>query len=205
MKYAKMVIVLSLISLVSGLALGGLNSLTFEKAQKNILKFKKIPAVARISQIVKSKGDLSPEELESLGETLLANRKILTIDGQEINLFVVMKDEKPYAVAFEQFGQGFGGMVGVMVGFEIESGTLVGIGITTLSETPGLGSRVVEEGFTSQFMGMKKEAILKVRKDGGDVDAISGATISSRAVADAIGQARTFYDTHRDEILIQIN
>ena len=196
----RMLVVLSGITLLSGTALGGLNEMTAERAQNNILKFKKIPAVVDIYQVAAGE-DLSADERLKIEENLLAEKKLLDLGGEEpVLVFVVKKDDKPYAVALEQFGQGFGGALGVMVGFQLQSGDLVGIGITTLAETPGLGTRVTEPSFTAQFAGMGGNALFRVKKDGGEIDAISGATISSRAVAQAVAQANAFYKKHQVQI-----
>ncbi len=196
----QMVLSLSLIAVLSGLALGGLNELTFETIQINILKFKKVPAVADIYEILS--GELSPDERVAVEEGLLSEKRYVDLGLTEPSLFfVVRKDGEPFAVALEDYGQGFGGNLGVMVGFEIETGDLVGIGITTMSETPGVGTRVKDAVFVKQFKGMSKDAILKVKKDGGEVDALSGATVSSRAVAQAMDSARAFYTKHREAIL----
>ena len=61
-------------------------------------------------------------------------------------------------------------------------------------ETPGLGSKIADN-FKEQFDGKNPAAFsLKVRKDGGDVDAITAATISSRAVCDALSRAFQAYE-----------
>lgn len=193
--YIQMIVVLSVIALVSGLALGGLQQLTFERAQNNILKFKKIPAVADIYEIVA--GKLAPADRVAVEEGLLAEKRFIDVGGDEpVLMFVVRKDDKPYAAAIEDYGQGFGGDLGVMVGFELETGNLVSVGITTMAETPGVGTLVKDAGFTSQFEGLGPDAVVKVKKDGGEIDAVSGATISSRAVTLAIEKARAFYDEH---------
>lgn len=196
---ARMVVVLSVIALVSGIALGGLNSATAERAANNVLKFKKIPAVADIYETVAGKLDAGART--SLEEQLLKDKRTVDIGAKEpLLFFVINKDDKPHAVAFEDFGQGFGGSLGVMTGFDLETGNIVGVGITTMSETPGVGTRVKEKTFTQQFAGMPGDAVVKVKKDGGVVDAVSGATISSRAVATAIGQAKTVFQEHKDAI-----
>lgn len=196
---AKMVVVLSVIALVSGVALGGLNSATSEKAANNILKFKKIPAVADIYEAVVGKLDAGART--TLEEQLLKDKRTVDVGGKEpLLFFVISKDDKPVAVAFEDFGQGFGGKLGVMTGFELESGNIAGIGITTMSETPGVGTRAKEKTFTGQFAGMGNDAVIKVKKDGGVVDAVSGATISSRAVADAVNRAKSTFSENRAKI-----
>ena len=70
-----------------------------------------------------------------------------------MTVFPGKKDGKLVAVALEHFGKGFGGDVGVMVGYDVNRDTLTGIGITTMKETPGLGTRVADPAFTGQFTG----------------------------------------------------
>ena len=104
--------------------------------------------------------------------------------------------------AIESYTQkGFSGLIRVMVGFDA-TGQLVDFSVLQHSESPGLGSRIPEwyheksEGSgirDLRGLNMKKEAPLTVSKDGGKVDAITAATISSRAFLDAVNRAwRTF-------------
>ena len=109
------------------------------------------------------------------------------------------KDGKLVAVALEHFGKGFGGDVGVMVGYDVNRDTLTGIGITTMKETPGLGTRVADPAFTGQFTGKPADARLK--SQGGDIDAVSGATISSIGVVTALGNAAKVYAALKPEIV----
>lgn len=197
--YLRMILVLSVITLLSGIALGGLNELTREKAENNILRFKKIPAVAGIYQAIH--GQLPAEELSAVKNRLLEQKIILSLENQSPRqLYIINKDGAPYAVAFETFGQGFGGELGVMAGYRLAGEKLVGIGITTLAETPGVGTRVTEPTFTRQFQGMKLDSTFKVKKDGGAIDAVTGATISSRAVAEALRESTEFFRAHQSAI-----
>jgi len=70
-----------------------------------------------------------------------------------------------------------------MVGYDPKEGTLLGIEILSMTETPGLGAKIQEEPFKGQFKGKSVEDEFIAKQD---VEAISGATISSTAVADAI-------------------
>ena len=75
---------------------------------------------------------------------------------------------------------GFGGEVAFMVGVTAD-GRVHAIRLLSHKETPGLGTKLAEEHFTSQFQALEVPAAgLKVRKDGGSIQAITGATISSR-------------------------
>jgi Na+-translocating ferredoxin:NAD+ oxidoreductase RnfG subunit len=67
-----------------------------------------------------------------------------------------------------------------------------------------VGTRVTEQMFVDQFKTLPSAAILKVKKDGGHIDAIAGATISSRAVASATEQAKDFYGKHQEQIKIAL-
>jgi electron transport complex protein RnfG len=95
-------------------------------------------------------------------------------------------------VAVETAVDGFGGTFRVMVGFDQE-GNILGYEILEHQETPGLGSHMVEwfknADKPSQNIIGRKAGNLTVSKDGGDVDAITAATISSRAFLKAINQA----------------
>lgn len=87
-----------------------------------------------------------------------------------------------YAAIVE--GKGYGGTIKMAVGIRLD-GTVEGVRIISHSETPGLGSGVAEDEFLGQFEGTSLEN-LKLREDGGEIDAVTGATISSRAVVDTV-------------------
>ena len=81
---------------------------------------------------------------------------------------------------------GFGGAIDMVVGIDAE-GRVTGVAIVSMTETSGLGDNARKESFRSQFVGLSGSAALT--KDGGSVDALTGATITSRAVADGVTQA----------------
>ena len=84
---------------------------------------------------------------------------------------------------------GYSGMIRLMVGFD-KSGSIINISVLEQKETPGLGSKMTQPRFKDQYNGMNPGANnLKVKKDGGEVDAITAATISSRAFSDAVERA----------------
>ncbi len=85
--------------------------------------------------------------------------------------------------------KGFSGRFDVMVGF-LPDGTIYNTKVLTHKETPGLGSKMKDPKFHDQFNNMKPQGNLSVKKDGGDIDAITAATISSRAYCDAINRAQ---------------
>ena len=84
---------------------------------------------------------------------------------------------------------GFGGPIAIKVGFDM-NGVICNTKVLSQAETPGLGAKCVEPSFADQFKGFDPAAKkLAVKKDGGDVDAITASTITSRAYADGLALA----------------
>lgn len=104
-------------------------------------------------------------------------------------------------VAFENRSAGFGGQLTVMIGFDLVDGRVTGITVTNHSETPGFGAKAqTDPSFVVQFRDLPLDTGFAVRQDGGQIDAISGATITSRAVCEAVTNAVTFFQDNDDAI-----
>ncbi len=180
----KMVVVLTVLSVISGGALAYVQTNTAAQIENNKLQFIKGPAVKTI-----------------LGQT--SNDPI--VDRFKINnnsFFVGKYDDTPKAVVFESSGKGFGGDVGIVVGVDLDSGKMLGVRVTTHSETPGVGARAkTDTTFVSQFKGQDLKGTFKVKADGGQVDAIGGATITSRAVSAALTDASKVYEELKPQIV----
>ena len=84
---------------------------------------------------------------------------------------------------------GYGGDITLMVGFKTDKKTVISYKVLAASETPGLGMKLKTPEFAGQFAG-KDGSSLKVKKDGGEIEAITSATITSRAVCKAIADAQ---------------
>ena len=135
---------------------------------------------------------------EVLPDTAVTIEEVRTVemDGQtyEYNLAY---DEKGNTVgcAINVAPVGFGGPIAIKVGFDI-NGNIWNTKVLSQAETPGLGAKCTEPSFSEQFKGfnpaMKK---LAVKKDGGDVDAITASTITSRAYADGLAEAVKVFHT----------
>lgn len=96
---------------------------------------------------------------------------------------------------------GYGGNIDIMVGIRPD-GTVQGIEILTHSETPGLGDKIKTEAFRGQFAGHSlANSDWRVRKDGGDFDQLTGATISPRAVVGAVRTGLEFYRDNQQVII----
>ncbi len=112
------------------------------------------------------------------------------------------KEESLVGVAFKVVAsEGYSGNIEVMVGIRPD-GSVVGIEILHHAETPGLGSKITEPWFKEQFAGKSLDnADWRVRKDGGQFLEITGATISPRAVVQAVRAGLEFFRLHREEIV----
>lgn len=109
---------------------------------------------------------------------------------QKFIMYPARIDGRLNAVAVKSYtNTGFGGRIDVMTGFNVD-GSINTFKIISSHETPGLGSKTDEPRFKGQLEGFHpNKQILKVKQDGGDVDAVTAATISSRAVLRAIERA----------------
>ncbi len=105
----------------------------------------------------------------------------------EDDIYTIYSDGAGVGYAFLAVGKGYGGDIKILIGLEDET-TIKGITIISQSETPGLGSRIAESSFASKFAGLNIGDVA-LKQDGGQIDAITGATISSGAVVDAVRTA----------------
>ena len=108
----------------------------------------------------------------------------LTEFKEEGELFVIYEGDDIAGYTFLASGNGYSGVISMLVGINTDY-TIKDVAILSQTETPGLGSKITEKAFTDQFAGLGPDGIA-LSKDGGNIDAITGATISSRAVTDTI-------------------
>lgn len=111
-----------------------------------------------------------------------------------------------YNLAYDELGNtvgcainvapvGFGGPIAIKVGFDV-NGVIWNTKVLSQAETPGLGAKCTEASFSEQFKGFDPaQKKLSVKKDGGDVDAITASTITSRAYADGLDTASKVFQT----------
>ncbi len=104
---------------------------------------------------------------------------------EENGIFVLNdSSEKTVGYAFVASGKGYGGDISILVGLQ-DASIVKGIYIISQTETAGLGSRITLPRFTDQFMGKRIEDI-RLKSEGGRIDGITGSTISSQAVINAV-------------------
>jgi electron transport complex protein RnfG len=111
------------------------------------------------------------------------------LSGSDIPIIINFgyKDSVMVGAAVETYSTlGYSGPIRLMVGF-LSDGKINKIEVLQQKETPGLGTKIAAPEFRKQFYGKSPDSFkLNVKKDGGEIDAITAATISSRAFCDAV-------------------
>ena len=118
------------------------------------------------------------------------------IDTQEIDgekVYFLEENGEVEAYAFPVGGSGLWGSIEAYVGISKDYSTLIGLEFISHDETPGLGGRISEKWFKEQFRGIELEGsddeyIIYTPADGGNVDAITGATLTSQSVKEFLNE-----------------
>ena len=172
-----MVLTLLVITAISATSLGFMYELTKEpKAAAEKLK-QNFAIMAVLPQFDNNPSDES-YEIDSFD------------GGEQLICYPATKNNELVGIAVKTWTmKGFSGLIRLMVGFDT-SGNIINISVLEHQETPGLGTKMADAGFKDQYN--KKNPgtnNLKVKKDGGEIDGITAATISSRAFSDAVERA----------------
>lgn len=169
MKILRLIFSLSVISAICAGVLAGINNAT-----KNII------AQIRAKQVLEAAADVMPSavdksKVEQIGDGIFAGR-----DASGKVAGYAIKGSDP---------SGYGGEIVLMVGFtpDFRISTYKKL---VAAETPGLGTNLSSPAFMRQFAGMDASSPVAVKKDGGRIEAITSATITSRAVCGAINDAK---------------
>ena len=119
----------------------------------------------------------------------MSMEQTVSCDGKDYPYYELYNSGETVAFAITSSVVGFGGPLTLLVGVTPE-GIVYNTSVFTHAETPGLGAKCTEPQFHDQFAGWNpEEKTLVVRKDGGDVDAITASTITSRAYTLAVANA----------------
>ncbi|MET0051950.1 MAG: electron transport complex subunit RsxG [Candidatus Thiodiazotropha sp.] len=127
-------------------------------------------------------------------------------NGHELTVYRGLHGMKVNALAYEIVGQGYAGDIRLIMGVNAE-GEVLGVRVLAHAETPGLGDKIELAkddwilGFNKRSLANTTEKQWHVKKDGGEFDQFSGATITPRGVVGAIHQGLKFFQVHRDELL----
>ncbi|NNF98950.1 MAG: FMN-binding protein [Desulfobacteraceae bacterium] len=187
----KMVVVLTGLSLVSGGVLSYLEGSLKERIENTILEKVQAPTLRQL--LVGSENDP------------VADRFKIGSGKDEKSFFVGIFDGAPNIVVLEAFGNGYGDKVGLMVAIDVTTDKIMNVGVTTHAETPGIGANAKDDPeFAALFEGLPVGEPILVKNDGGEISAMSGATVTSRAVCVAATSATKTYEALKPQVLEQI-
>jgi len=156
---------------VAGVALSGTNHLTEKRIKEGIEASKR----QALKEVLPAASDFKDEK----------DYKI-----------ALDKDDKPVGYILNVLTTGYSGKIEAIVGIDLE-GKIKGVKVLTQTETPGLGTKITTNACLDQFEGLKSQEVV-LKKDGGRIDAVTAATISSRAITNAVRERiNEFEKSHR--------
>jgi len=187
----RMVVVLSLIAGICSAALTSANYLLDPYVNKQTDFYVRGPALERL--------------FGKPAEEVLGNKVVVAGENGETPIFFMKDGDAVSRIAVEAIGPGsYGGNLVIMVGIDLAEARLTGMEAVSHSETPGLGARIEEDSFRRQWNGLPIDQPVAITTDGGVIDAISGASTTSRAAAKGTNEILDFVRDKQDEILAQI-
>lgn len=183
--YLRLTIVLAVICAVAGGLLALVNTFTEPK----IIAYQAAAEANAYQKVLPA-----AEEFKSLAAAEIAKLKQNPDTAGIENIKVGIKAGQPVGWICKVASYGYSSDIKLLVGIN-NDGKLGGVLVLSQNETPGLGTNVAEKEFIEQpeIINAQPHQVLKVKKDGGKVQAVAGATISSRAVLRSINQAFSFY------------
>ena len=181
-KIVKLGMVLFIITAITGVILGGVYTMTLEPIQKT----KQREKTEALAATLPGASDFKPLKTADKFPGTITEVNIGTKDGNLVGY------------NFTVSPKGYSGLINMVVGISKE-GQIMDIKILAHSETPGLGAKAPDPAFAGQFKN-KKVKELNVTKTAAakdeDIQAISGATITSRAVVSGVNEALAFWNTN---------
>ena len=187
-----MAVVLGIVAFLAGLALAGVKGMTTPIIEKRILEQKIKPSLDEFFVRRYLENDcIEDRQVLDLGKDARGRKQVTT-------LFLGKKGGKVVVAALKTKAAGFGGDIEVLTAFSLDDKKILGVKTLSQSETMGLGARVSNdaEPFIQQFSGMNYSDGVAMRSNGGLVDAISGATVSSVAFTAAVIRATELVETN---------
>ncbi len=164
----RLVYILLAVSLVIAAMLGAVNYITKDA----IAEGKASKTAAAMSEVLPAE---SYEKLDMVTTDGIVGGVYQAFEGSALKGWVVVAGPV-----------GFGGTISMVVGIDT-AGSVTGVSIISMTETSGLGANAQNEDFRSQYIG--KQGSVSLSKNGGDIDALTGATITSKAVTDGVNAA----------------
>ena len=185
----KLTIVLTIICSLAATALALVYTITKEPFAYQ-QRLKKLKAIKAVQPDYDNEPDQDFVDLKTDGSAEVPTR-----------FYITRKGETPTGVVFMVSAVGYGGPIDLMVGLN-PHGTITGVQVLRHTETPGLGAKITEGKFLQQFTEKNvQNTNWSLKKEGGDIDQVSGATISPQAVVKALNEGLVFFSDNKDKIL----
>lgn len=191
---------------VAGAIAAGLLAIVFDASRDRIAAAQRARQVARFAAVLgdtKHDNDILADQIEVRDADLLGT-------NDAVPVFRARLDGKPVAAVIMPYAPGgYGGSIRLVVGIAVE-GRLLGVRVFSHRETPGLGDEIDERksdwilAFSGRSLGNPPAEKWKVRKDGGDFDQFTGATVTPRAVVDAVFRTLTWFEKNRDLVFAKL-
>lgn len=200
----RQIIITTAILLLFAVTGTALVSYTFDNTRERIAANERAILMRKLHRLI------TPELHDNvlLDDAIAVHDKSLLGTDNPVMVYRALKAGKPVALVIAPTApDGYSGSIKLLVGINAD-GTLTGVRTVSHRETPGLGDGIDEQhsDWIYQFNGvsLEKPALdhWKVRKDGGDFDQLTGATISPRAVVQAVRNALLYYRQHEDTLFL---
>ena len=187
----RLVLVLVLICVISAGALTAARKMLGPRIERQNDLFVRGPALERL--------------LGRPAAELLDNKINLLINNHLYPIFFLVDEGEITGLAVEAPGAGgYGGDIVVMIAIDLRKNRMMGMEVIQHSETPGVGSKVEKPSFRKQWKDLSVNEPVALTTQGGQIDAISGATYSSKAVVDGTNRIVDLMSRHKDEIMALI-
>ena len=184
-------LVLTTICVVCGGLLAGTQSQLGERVERQVDLFVRGPALERLFELP--------------AEEVLSRKAVVSIEGSLYPVFYQVEGDDVTRLAIEAVGTGgHGGDIVMLFGMDLRDDTFLGMEVVSHSETPGLGSLIIEPSFRSQWEGLSTMQPVALTADGGSIDALTGATITSRAAVNGTNHAVDLMVSHGSDIMDSI-
>lgn len=193
--FLKNCVALLVITLVAGLALSAVNEITKEP----IAKAEETARLEAYETVFPNAEFETPQDLDALLEGGQAAIDSAGLTGCTVSDILYANDANGERIGYVVAAvspNGYGGDISVAVGIDSKTNTVTGFSVLSNSETAGLGARCNEDEFVSQFTGKDATSIEYVKgggATGNQIDAISGATVTTNAVTEAVNTALAVY------------
>jgi electron transport complex protein RnfG len=198
----RQIIITAIILLMFAITGTALVSYTFDNTRDRIAANERATLLRKLHRLI------PPGQYDNilLDDAITVRNESLLGTDEPVMVYRARKDGEPVALVIAAIApDGYSGSIRLLVGINI-SGTLSGVRVVAHRETPGLGD-AIDEGrsdwihiFTGASLEKPPLARWKVKKDGGDFDQLTGATITPRAIVQAVRDALIYYRQHRESL-----